>query len=60
MLRSSEPLVRVSDVAEHLDVSESWVNKAVQYGRIPVHRVGRNLRFRLSEVDRWIDEGARQ
>ena len=49
-----EQWVRVPDVAKHLDVSISWINKAVLDGTIPVHRVGRNLRFRLSEIDAWI------
>jgi len=51
-----ESWVRVNEVAHHLNVSASWVNKAVQYGDIPVHRVGRNLRFRLSEVDAWMGQ----
>jgi len=52
---SSEQWVRLPDVAAHLSVSHSWVNKAVQFGLLPVHRVGRSLRFRLSEVDAWIE-----
>lgn len=50
-----EAWVRIRDVAGHLGVSVSWINKAVQFGDIPVHRVGRCLRFRLSEVDTWIE-----
>ena len=50
----SEPWVTVREVAEHLHVSTSCMNKAVQTGTLPVHRAGRNLRFRLSEVDAWL------
>lgn len=50
----SEQWMTVRDVADHLRVSQSWVNKQVTYGEIPVHRIGRNLRFLLSEVDTWI------
>jgi len=53
-----EKWVRVSEVADHLDVSASFINKAALYTDIPVHRIGRNLRFRLSEVDQWVESGA--
>lgn len=46
------------EVAQHLKVSLSWVHKATRSGAIPHHRVGRSLRFRLSEVDRAIVEGS--
>jgi len=54
--RGVERWVGIGDVAQHLVVSKSWVNKAVRGTSIPVHRVGRQLRFRLSEIDRWIEE----
>jgi excisionase family DNA binding protein len=52
-----EKWVRVSEVADHLDVSASFINKAALYTDFPVHRIGRNLRFRLSEVDLWVAKG---
>lgn len=57
-MNTPERWVGVREVAEHLNMSDSWVNKAVQWGTIPVHRVGRNLRFRLSEVDAWVERQA--
>lgn len=52
----SEKWVRVRDVADHLGVSASWVNKAATVGTLPVYRVGRNLRFRISEVESWLQK----
>ena len=49
-----EPWVNVPTVAIHLGVSQSWVSKAVVEESIPVRRVGRSLRFRLSEIDEWL------
>jgi excisionase family DNA binding protein len=49
-----EQWVNVPTVARHLGVSRSWVNKAVLDEAIPVRRVGRSLRFRLSEIDAWL------
>ncbi len=53
-----EKWVRVPEVADHLNVSTSYINKAVLYSNIPVRRVGRNLRFRLSDVDQWVEGDA--
>jgi excisionase family DNA binding protein len=50
-----EKWVSIRDVADHLCVSRSYVSKAVQKGEVPFHRVGRNLRFRLTEIDAWIE-----
>lgn len=55
MSSQGEQWVKVGQVADHLNVSRSWINKAVLNGAIPVHRVGRSLRFRLSEIDAWVN-----
>lgn len=40
-------------VAEHLGRTERWVR---QYApAMPHYRIGKEYRFKLSEVDRWID-----
>ena len=53
-----EPLVDVATVARFLGVPKSWVyERAKQYG-LPHHFVGRYLRFRLSEVQDWMDDQA--
>jgi excisionase family DNA binding protein len=57
--RKYEQLVGVADVAEYLQMSKSFINKSVLYSDIPVHRIGRSLRFRLSEIDQWVEGGAR-
>jgi len=56
---ATEKWVRVSEVAKHLGLSESFINKAVHYSDIPVRRVGNRLRFRLSEIDQWVIGNAR-
>lgn len=51
-----EPWVTAPELAQHLSKSVSWVHKAVAEGTIPVHRAGRGLRFKLSEIDAWMHE----
>jgi len=50
-----EPLLTVAEVAGHLQVRQSWVYGKVAVGEMPHVRVGRYLRFRLSEVIAWVE-----
>ena len=49
-----EGWVGVEDVATHLRVAKDSVYRWVNTKGFPVHRVGRLLRFRLSEVGEWV------
>lgn len=52
---SPEPLVDVATVARFLGVPSSWVYERSKHYGMPHHFVGRYLRFRLSEVQDWMD-----
>jgi excisionase family DNA binding protein len=51
-----EPLVDLTAVADFLGISGASIRKWRERGAMPfpVYAVGRALRFRLSEVDRWV------
>jgi excisionase family DNA binding protein len=51
----NEKLVGLKEVADHLGMSESFVQKAIYRYDLPVWKVGRRVRFRLSEIDAWIE-----
>ena len=44
----------VQEIAEYLCVSTDSVYRWVEQRGLPVHRVGRLLRFKCSEVDEWV------
>ena len=48
-----EPWVTTQQAAAHLGVSPSFIFKACASGKIPHAKVGRSLRFRLTELDAW-------
>jgi excisionase family DNA binding protein len=51
-------LARVSYLAERFDKPESTIYAMVKAGRIPgVVRLGRTLRFKVDEIERWIEAG---
>ncbi len=49
-----EPLVSPDDVAEYLGVSRPTVYNLMARG-LPSLKVGRCRRFRLADVDAWLD-----
>ena len=51
---SEEPWVGIAEVAAHLQVSKDTVYRWVDTQGLPGHRVGRLFRFRLSQVDEWV------
>lgn len=53
-----ERWVGVEDVAAHLGVGRDSVYRWAERRGLPARRVGRLLRFKLSEVDAWVDAGA--
>ena len=56
-MAADEPWVGIADVAAHLGVSKDTVYRWVDTQGLPAHRVGRLFRFRLSQVDEWVQSG---
>jgi excisionase family DNA binding protein len=54
---SDERWVGVNAVAAHLGVAKDSIYRWVETKSLPARRVGRLLRFRLSEVDAWVQAG---
>lgn len=52
-----EAWVSLDDIAEHLKVSTDTIHRWIRANKIPVHRVGRFWRFKVSEVDEWVRQG---
>ena len=53
-MTSTESWVDIAEVAAHLQVAKDSIYRWVDSKDLPAHRVGRLLRFRLSEVDEWV------
>lgn len=52
-----ERWVGVDDVARHLGVGKDSIYRWVESRGLPARKVGRLLRFKLSEVDAWVEAG---
>ena len=54
----TENWVDIAEVATHLQVTKDSIYRWVDSRSFPAHRVGRLLRFKLSEVDDWVRSGS--
>lgn len=53
--RTMEIYLSVPQTAEYLSTSERFVRRLIAERRVAFHRVGRHVRFRLSDLDAWLD-----
>ena len=56
-MASEEGWGGIADVAAHLSIGRDSIYRWVDSRDFPAHKVGRLLRFRLSEVDEWAKSG---
>ena len=56
-MATEEGWVDIVEVAAHLQVTKDSIYRWVDTKGFPARRVGRLLRFRLSEVDEWVKAG---
>jgi len=52
-----ERWVSLEDIAKHLDVSKDTIRAWIKKETIPYHKVGRQYKFRISEVNAWVESG---
>lgn len=57
MVTESERWLSVEEIAKHLGVSKETIYRWVEKGKIPSHKVGRQWKFKVSEVDEWVVSG---
>lgn len=47
----------LEEIANHLGVSKDTIRSYIKKGTIPFCKVGRQYKFKLSEVDAWVESG---
>ncbi len=47
----------LEEIAKHLSISKETVYRWLERGRIPAHKVGKQWRFQIVEVDEWVRKG---
>lgn len=57
--RDNDRLLTVPEAAEYLRLARQTLYNMVNRGEIPYLKAGRSLRFRKSDLDRWLSTGKR-
>jgi len=52
-----ERWLSVEEIAAHLGVSKESIYRWTDKQKMPAHKVGRQWKFKISEVDSWIRSG---
>ena len=53
----NEPWSSLDEVASYLGVNKDTIRNWIKKTDIPAHKIGRQWKFKLSEVDAWIKSG---
>jgi excisionase family DNA binding protein len=51
---TNEAWLTVEQVATHLNIASITVYRWIDAEKIPCHKVGRQWRFKASEIDEWV------
>ena len=49
-----EELIEIEQAARQLNVKVSWLYEQVRLKKVPSYRVGKFRRFRVSELEEWL------
>jgi excisionase family DNA binding protein len=52
-----ETYFTIEELAKYLNYSEKTIRKWVLNREIPFHKIHKTIRFRLSEIEKWVDNG---
>ena len=57
-MSAMETYLTIEELAEYLKLAAQTVRRYVLNKEIPFHKIKKVIRFRLSEIEQWIDGGA--
>ena len=55
--QQTERWLSVDEIALHLGVSKESIYRWVEAGKMPAHKVGRQWKFWVTEVNEWVRAG---
>lgn len=58
MTDTHEPWVTMKDVQEHMGVRRETISQWIAKRGLPAYKVGRQWKFKISEIDAWVRSGA--
>tara|TARA_R110002049_G_scaffold85580_1_gene217632 strand:+ start:401 stop:598 length:198 start_codon:yes stop_codon:yes gene_type:complete len=56
-LEITDRWLSVQEIAQYLGISKETIYRWVESDRIPAHKVGKQWKFQVSEINTWIKSG---
>ena len=56
-LEITDRWLSVQEIAQYLGISKETIYRWVESDKIPAHKVGKQWKFQVSEVNSWIKSG---
>lgn len=53
----TEKWVNLEEIAEHIGLSKDTIRNYIKKNQIPYYRIGKQYKFKISEIDAWIESG---
>lgn len=57
MATETEKWSSIEEIAEHMQVHKDTIRLWIKKSEIPARKVGKQWRFKISEIDEWICSG---
>lgn len=57
MERETEKWVSLEEIAEHMGLSKDTIRNYIKKQQMPYYRIGKQYKFKISEIDAWIESG---
>jgi len=57
MVTENEKWSSIEEIAEHIQVHKDTIRIWIRKGEIPAHKIGKQWRFKISEIDEWVSSG---
>lgn len=53
----TEKWVNLEEIADHMGLSKDTIRNYIKKDQIPYYRIGKQYKFKISEIDAWIESG---
>ena len=57
MALENEKWSSIEEIAEHMQVHKDTIRLWIKREEIPAHKIGKQWRFKISEIDEWVRSG---
>ena len=57
MLELEDRYYSMPEICKHLGISRDTALRWIAIKKMPAHKIGKNWKFKVSEIDEWVNSG---